>query len=146
MHNNDCLLKKIKAYINIRFNFRKYLKYLFNEIQNFSKFLPINLKKFDQDEVRMIDPSHNINQFINLTISQLLINNKIVTEHELKLLVELNDSFILKLLNKKVKKHYLFDFLSSDEFKQWLKDPMKLYEKVIILVKIRLKLERTQVF
>jgi hypothetical protein len=41
-----------------------------------------------------------------------------------------NNENLKNLLNKKIKYHFQFDFMGSKYFKNWLKDPIKIYEKV----------------
>jgi len=70
----DCLLKKIKA---------KYLKYLFNLIKDDLSSINIEMKKFDQcAEVRNLNVAHNRDNFIDLTIMQMLLNNNIISNED----------------------------------------------------------------
>jgi hypothetical protein len=80
--------------------------------------------------VRTIDPSYNIKSFINLKISTLLLRNKIINEADLNMLIKAEIPLLKEMLNKIVKNHYLFNFLSSNEFGEFIKDPMKIYQKV----------------
>jgi len=114
VHNTDCLLKKIKA---------KYLKYLFLTIKEEAS--NIDTRKFDQCvEVRNLNINHNRHKFLNLTILQLLINNKVLTKEDVSF-IEKNKN-LNSLLNKKVKHHYQFNFLQSTYYKEWVKDPIKI--------------------
>ncbi len=106
------------------------MKCIINEIQHLCRTLPINFKKFDQEEVRIIDPSHNIKSFINLKISTLLLRNKIINEADLNMLIKADIPMLKEMLNKIVKNHYLFNFLRSNEYREFIKDPMKIYQKV----------------
>ena len=118
VHNMDCLLKKIKA---------KYLKYLYIELRNELDNLNVQLKKFDQcGEVRNLNVSHNRDNFIDLTIFQMLLNNLIIKNEDIPIIMEKASESLKSLLNKKVKCHYHFDFLSSNYFKKWIRDPIKI--------------------
>jgi len=120
VHNTDCLLKKIKA---------KYLKYLFLVIRE--NIPDLSTKKFNQfAEVRNLNVHHNRNNFLNLTILELLKKNNLLGSKDIKLIDSLKNEKLLNLLNKKVKYHFQFDFLYSDYYKQWVKDPIKIYQSV----------------
>jgi hypothetical protein len=114
----DCLLKKIKA---------KYLKFLFNELRGDLSKINVEMKKFDQcGEVRNLNVSHNRDNFIDLSVLQMLINNSIIRKEDVETIMNFASSSVLAILNKKVKYHYQFDFLYSKYFKQWIKDPIKI--------------------
>ena len=125
VHNTDCLLKKIKA---------KYLKYLFIVIKE--NFPQLETKKFNQiAEVRNLNIHHNRNYFLNLTILELLKKNNLLSSKDLKMIDDIKNDKIVNLLNKKVKYHFQFDFLSSSYYKEWVKDPIKIYQSVLIYLK-----------
>jgi len=118
VHNTDCLLKKIKA---------KYLKYLFLTIKEEST--NIDTRKFDQCvEVRNLNIHHNRHNFLNLTIAELLIKNKVMTPSDIKYVEKQNNVKLIELLRKKVKFHYQFDFLHSEYYQNWIRDPIKIYQ------------------
>jgi hypothetical protein len=126
VHNTDCLLKKIKA---------KYLKYLFLVIRE--NMPDLATKKFNQfAEVRNLNVHHNRNNFLNLTILELLKKNNLLSSKDIKLIVSLKNEKLVHLLNKKVKYHFQFDFLYSDYYKQWVKDPIKIYQSVMMFLKL----------
>jgi hypothetical protein len=121
VHNTDCLLKKIKA---------KYLKYLFLTIREETS--NIDTRKFDQcAEVRNLNIHHNRNNFLNLTILQLLMNNNVITNTDVNCLNQQENKNLIILLNKKVKHHFQFDFLNSEYYRIWAKDPIKIYQSVL---------------
>lgn len=122
MHNKDCLLKKIKA---------KYLKFLYSTIQENSKGLKFKYRKFNQiREVRNLNIIHNRDHFIDLTVSDFLINNNIISSKELETIMNSNRSNLIELLQIKIKYHYQFCFLKSSFFKDWIKDPVLIYKSV----------------
>lgn len=123
VHNTDCLLKKIKA---------KYLKYLFLTIKEEST--NIDTRKFDQCvEVRNLNIHHNRNNFLNLTIAELLVKNRVMTTSDIKYIEKTsNCSKLNVLLNKKVKFHYQFDFLNSQYYQNWIRDPIKIYQNISV--------------
>lgn len=93
------------------------------------KDLKIDIKKFDQcKEVRNLNVPHNRDNFINLTILEVLVNNKIIEKEEYDLIFSSNNDHLKEYLLKKVKNLYQFEFLKSTYFKNWLKDPIKIYE------------------
>jgi len=125
VHNTDCLLKKIKA---------KYLKYLFLTIKEETN--NIDTRKFDQcAEVRNLNIHHNRNNFLNLTIAELLVKNKVMTVADIKYIEKFNNTKLNTLLNKKVKCHYQFEFLNSEYYQNWIKDPIKIYQNMRIETK-----------
>ena len=87
----------------------------------------IDIKKFDQSkEVRNLNVKHNRDNFINLKIVDVLINNDLITKDEsATMLVQANNE-VLNILNMKIKNFFQFDFLKSTYFKAWLKDPIKI--------------------
>jgi hypothetical protein len=118
VHNMDCLLKKIKA---------KYLKYLFTELRVEMADLNVELKKFDQcAEVRNLNVAHNRDNFIDLSVIQMLLNNSIIRKEDIDVIVNYASETVTSLLNKKVKYHYQFDFLNSRYFRSWIRDPIKI--------------------
>jgi len=120
VHNTDCLLKKIKA---------KYLKFLFLTIKEETN--NIDTRKFDQcAEVRNLNIHHNRHNFLNLTIAELLIKNKVMNAADIKYIERLNNTKLNTLLHKKVKFHYQFEFLNSSYYQNWIKDPIKIYQNM----------------
>jgi len=121
VHNMDCLLKKIKA---------KYLKYLFVLIKDeFSK-LKVEMKKFDQcAEVRNLNVSHNRDNFIDLTVIQMLLNNGIINSDDVGTILTFGSEDFVKLMNTKVKYQYQFGFLASSYYRQWIRDPIKIEQR-----------------
>jgi len=114
----DCLLKKIKA---------KYLKYLFTQLKMELADLNIELRKFDQcGEVRNLNVSHNRDNFIDLPVIQMLLNNAIIKREDVDIVMNYAGGSPSSVLNKKVKYHFQFEFLSSKYFRQWIKDPIKI--------------------
>jgi len=113
-------LKKIKA---------KYLKYLFLTIKEEAS--NIDTRKFDQcKEVRNLNIHHNRNNFLNLTILELLRRNNVLRANDVIYIENLKSTKLNELLNKKVKYHYQFDFLNSDYYKDWARDPIKIYQNL----------------
>lgn len=120
VHNMDCLLKKIKA---------KYLKYLFNLIKDDLSSINIEMKKFDQcAEVRNLNVAHNRDNFIDLTIMQMLLNNGIISNEDVGNILTYGNEKVVSLLNKKVKNQYQFEFLVSKYYRNWIRDPIKINE------------------
>ena len=98
----DCLLKKIKV---------KFLKYVFIKVKRAFAYMNINIKKSDQSkEVRNLNVKHNRDNFINLKIVDVLINNDLITKDEsATMLVQANNE-VLNILNMKIKNFFQFDF------------------------------------
>ena len=118
VHNMDCLLKKIKA---------KFLKYVFIKVKKAFADMNIDIKKFDQSkEVRNLNVKHNRDNFINLKIVDVLINNDLITKDESTTMLVQASKEVLNILNMKIKNFFQFDFLKSTYFKAWLKDPIKI--------------------
>lgn len=118
VHNMDCLLKKIKA---------KFLKYVFIKVKKAFANMSIEIKKFDQSkEVRNLNVKHNRDNFINLKIVDVLINNDLITKDESATMLVQASNEVLNILNMKIKNFFQFDFLKSTYFKAWLKDPIKI--------------------
>jgi hypothetical protein len=91
----------------------------------------IDIRKFDQcREVRNLNVPHNRDNFINLTILQVLMNNQVIDFNDLKHINNSTNENLKILINKKIKYHFQFDFMSSKYFKNWLRDPIKIYDKV----------------
>lgn len=87
----------------------------------------MNIKKFDQSkEVRNLNVKHNRDNFINLKIVDVLINNELISEKDSKIILGSCSPELLNTLNMKIKNFYQFDFLRSSYFKTWLKDPIKI--------------------
>ena len=118
VHNMDCLLKKIKA---------KFLKYVFIKVKKALANMNMDIKKFDQSkEVRNLNVKHNRDNFINLKIVDVLVNNGLITkENSITMLSQANHE-VISVFNMKIKNFYQFDFLKSNYFKAWLKDPIKI--------------------
>lgn len=125
VHNMDCLLKKIKA---------KFLKFIYINIKQSFIDHKIELQKFDQSkEVRNLNVKHNRDQFINLRVIDVLLNNNLINSSDSVIILKSNDQAIISLLTMKIKIFFQFYFLHSTYFKNWLKDPIKIdKEKVTI--------------
>ena len=116
VHNMDCLLKKIKA---------KFLKYVYIIIKKNIK--KIKIRKFDQSkEVRNLNVIHNRDNFINLKVIDVLFKNNIINKKDFEENKNYLDKEFIDILNLKIKFFYQFHFLSSNYFKMWLKDPIKI--------------------
>ena len=103
------------------------MKFLFINIKKDLKELRIDIKKFDQcKEVRNLNVSHNRDKFINLTIIEVLLNNKIIDNNEYEVIFCSENESLKEFLLKKVKQLYQFEFLRSNYFRNWLKDPIKI--------------------
>lgn len=128
----DCLLKKIKAYIIYLFYFfRKFLKFLFLNIKKDLKDLQIDIKKFDQcKEVRNLNVPHNRDKFINLSVLEVLMNNNIIDQEDCRLIFTSENLRLKNFLTSKIKYQYQFEFLKSNYFRNWLKDPIKIESNV----------------
>ena len=118
VYNMNCLLKKIKA---------KFLKYVFIKVKKAFAYIKINIKKIDQiKEVRNLNIKHNRDNFINLKIVDVLINNNLITKEDSIAMLEHANHEVVSILNMKIKYFYQFNFLKSNYFKEWLKDPIKI--------------------
>jgi len=116
----------------INFN-SKFLKYLFLNIKNDLKVLRIDVKKFDQcKEVRNLNVPHNRDNFINLTVIDVLINNNIIEYEECQKIFNSNNNRLKDYMTKKIKTLYQFDFLRSSYFRNWLNDPIKIFSVIEI--------------
>ena len=103
------------------------MKYLFLNVKNDLKILKIDVKKFDQcKEVRNLNVPHNRDNFINLSIVDVLINNNIIEYKECQKIFNSENIKLKKYITKKIKDIYQFDFLKSSYFRIWLKDPIKI--------------------
>lgn len=92
------------------------------------KFLRIDVKKFDQcKEVRNLNVPHNRDNFINLTVIDVLINNNIIEYAEVENIFNSNKNRLKDFITKKIKTLYQFDFLRSSYFRNWLNDPIKIF-------------------
>lgn len=112
----------------IKYLRRKFLKYLFLNIKNDMKVLRIDVKKFDQcKEVRNLNVPHNRDNFINLTVVDILINNNIIEYEECQKIFNSNNNRLKDYMTKKIKTLYQFDFLRSTYFRNWLNDPIKIF-------------------
>lgn len=119
-------IKKNKS-VNFFLIFRKFLKYVFIKVKNVCLDLNIEIKKFDQSkEVRNLNVKHNRDNFINMKIIDVLVNNELISREESNLILKKSSTEILNILNMKIKNFYQFDFLRSNYFKTWLKDPIKI--------------------
>jgi len=117
----DCLMKKIKA---------KYLKYLYILLKDDLSKLNIEMKKFDQSaEVRNLNVAHNRDNFIDLTIMKMLLNNSIINHSDVGIAMACGDEKLINLLNMKVKYQFQFYFLTSKYYKQWIRDPIKIMQR-----------------
>ena len=120
--------KSVSYKNNFKNLFRKFLKYLFLNIKHDLKHLKIDIKKFDQcKEVRNLNVPHNRDNFINLTIMDLLINNNIIEFMECQKIFNSNNIKLKDFMSKKIKTLYHFDFLRSSYFRNWLNDPIKIF-------------------
>jgi hypothetical protein len=89
--------------------------------------LKIDVKKFDQcREVRNLNVPHNRDNFINLSILDVLVNNEIIDPVEVQLIFSSDNHSLKTFLLSKVKYQYQFEFLKSSYFRNWLKDPIKI--------------------
>lgn len=112
----------------IKYLHRKFLKYLFLNFKNDMKVLRIDVKKFDQcKEVRNLNVPHNRDNFINLTVVDILINNNIIEYKECQKIFNSNNNRLKDYMTKKIKTLYQFDFLRSTYFRNWLNDPIKIF-------------------
>lgn len=103
------------------------MKYLFLNIKNDMKVLRIDVKKFDQcKEVRNLNVPHNRDDFINLTLIDVLRNNNIIEDFECERIFTSNNNRLNEYISKKIKFLYQFEFLKSSYFRNWLNDPIKI--------------------
>jgi hypothetical protein len=103
------------------------LKFLFTDIKRNLRELNIDAKKFDQcKEVRNLNVPHNRDNFINLTILEVLINNNIIDSENYYKIYSSENQELKEVLNKKIKNVYQFEFLKSNYFRNWLRDPIKI--------------------
>jgi hypothetical protein len=103
------------------------LKFLFTDIKKSLKELNIDVKKFDQcKEVRNLNVPHNRDNFINLTILEVLVNNNIIDSQNYFKIYSSENQILKEVLNKKIKNVYQFEFLKSSYFRNWLRDPIKI--------------------
>ncbi len=68
----------------------------------------------------------NLWLFFELTISDLIFKHNIITNDEYALLLKYGSPELIEILNMKVKNHYQFKFLTSNEFREWIKDPVRI--------------------
>ncbi len=102
---------------------------MFLNIKNDLKILKVDIKKFDQcKEVRNLNVPHNRDNFINLTIMEVLINNNILNEKDYKTIIQSQNENLKQFLSKKIKNLFQFEFLSSSYFRSWLRDPIKILD------------------
>jgi hypothetical protein len=129
-------IKKNKS-VNFIINKRKFLKFLYNGIKDDLKELEIEVRKFDQcKEVRNLNVPYNRDNFINLTVLEVILNNKLITVNDY-IIIKNSDKVKLKEnLSKKIKDVYQFSFLKSNYFKIWLNDPIKIYHVNIYYLNI----------
>ncbi len=100
---------------------------MFTDIKKSLKELNIDLKKFDQcKEVRNLNVPHNRDNFINLTILEVLINNNIIDSQNYFKIYSSDNHTLKEVLNKKIKYVYQFEFLKSNYFRNWLGDPIRI--------------------
>lgn len=109
-------------------------------IKNDLKELKIEIKKFDQcKEVRNLNVPHNRDNFINLTVLDVLINNKLINLEDKEFIFSSKKESLKENLMKKIKRVYQFEFLSSNYFKVWLSDPIKIFNLVHIVINLRIR-------
>jgi len=97
----------------------------------------MSLSKFDQcNEVRNLNVSHNRENFINLTILEVLQKNGIIKESATEIILNSNKKKIKDFMFEKVKNVYIFDFLKSSYFKMWINDPLRIYQSVRMIFNI----------
>lgn len=103
------------------------MKFLFTDLKSSLRELNIDVKKFDQcKEVRNLNVPHNRDNFINLTILEVLINNNIIDSQNYFKIYSSENQKLKEVLNKKIKNVYQFEFLKSNYFRNWLRDPIKI--------------------
>jgi hypothetical protein len=108
---------------------------LFLNIKNDLKVLQIDVKKFDQcKEVRNLNVPHNRDNFINLTVVEVLINNNIIEIPECHKIFNSNNFRLKDYMNKKIKTLYQFEFLKSSYFRNWLNDPIKIFSVSLFFI------------
>lgn len=106
-------------------------------IKNDLKILRIDVKKFDQcKEVRNLNVPHNRDNFINLTVVDVLINNNIIEYSECQKIFNSNNNRLKEYMTKKIKTLYQFDFLRSNYFRNWLNDPIKIFSVILKILLI----------
>jgi hypothetical protein len=94
--------------------------------------LKIDVKKFDQcREVRNLNVPHNRDKFINLSILEVLVNNEIIDPIEVQIIFSSENDSLKSFLLSKIKYQYQFEFLKSNYFRNWLKDPIKINSVLI---------------
>ena len=105
------------------------MKFLFVSIKNDLRILKVDIKKFDQcKEVRNLNVPHNRDNFINLTIMEVLINNHILNENDYQIIIQSQNENLKQFLSKKIKYIFQFEFLPSNYFRSWLRDPIKILD------------------
>jgi hypothetical protein len=77
--------------------------------------------------VRNLNVPHNRDNFINLTVIEVLINNNIIEIPECNNIFNSSNQKLKDFMNKKIKNLYQFDFLKSNYFRNWLNDPIKIF-------------------
>ncbi len=91
------------------------------------KELKVDVKKFDQcKEVRNLNVPHNRDKFINLSILEVLMNNSIIDQRDCQIIFSSDKHRLKEFLSGKVKDQYQFEFLKSNYFRNWLRDPIKI--------------------
>jgi hypothetical protein len=101
------------------------------------KDLKVDIKKFDQcKEVRNLNVPHNRDNFINLSVIEVLINNNIIDEKDSNVIMSSEENELKEFLLKKIKNVYQFEFLKSSYFRNWLRDPIKIFEVKIFCFNI----------
>lgn len=97
------------------------------------RILRIDLKKFDQcKEVRNLNVPHNRDNFINLNVVEVLINNNIIEKCECEKIFNSNNTRLQQYMTRKIKTLYQFEFLRSSYFRNWLNDPIKILSVLFI--------------
>ncbi len=103
-------------------------------IKNDLRILKIDVKKFDQcKEVRNLNVPHNRDNFINLTVIDVLVNNSIIEHFECQKIMNSDNKKLKDFLLKKVKTLYQFNFLGSSYFRNWLNDPIKIFSVIFLI-------------
>ena len=77
--------------------------------------------------MRNLNVPHNRDNFINLTVIEVLINNNIIEIPECNNIFNSSNQKLKDFMNKKIKNLYQFDFLKSNYFRNWLNDPIKIF-------------------
>ncbi len=102
---------------------------MFLNIKKDFKALKIDIKKFDQcKEVRNLNVPHNRDNFINLTVMEVLVKNGVINSTDYNMIINSSNENLKSFLGKKIKQLYQFEFLPSSYFRSWLRDPIKILD------------------